>query len=27
VGNKCGMLVDAITVLSKIKEGGRGKWF
>ncbi len=27
VGDKCGMLVDAITVLSKIKKGRRGKWF
>ena len=27
VGNKSGLLVDAVTVLTKIKEGGRTKWF
>jgi hypothetical protein len=27
VGNNCGMLVDAIAVLLKIKKGRRGKWF
>lgn len=27
VGNKSGLLVDAATVLAKIKEGGRTKWF
>jgi hypothetical protein len=27
VGNKCMMIVDAIMVLTRIKEGGRGKWF
>jgi hypothetical protein len=26
-GAKCGMLVDAVGVLNRIKEGGRGKWF
>jgi hypothetical protein len=27
VGGKCMMIVDAILVLTRIKEGGRGKWF
>ena len=27
VGSKCMMIVDAILVLTRIKEGGRGKWF
>lgn len=27
VGNKCGMLVDAIVVLTKIKKAGKMKWF
>jgi hypothetical protein len=27
VGNKCGLLVDAVTVLGKIKDGGKGRWF
>lgn len=27
VGNKCGLLVDAIVVLGKIKDSGKGKWF
>lgn len=27
VGNKCGLLVDAIGVLKKLSQGRRGKWF
>ncbi len=27
VGNKCGLLVDAVVVLGKIRKGGKQKWF
>jgi hypothetical protein len=26
-GSKCMMLVDAVHVLTQIREGGKGKWF